>query len=344
MSAATVQSFFFTFIRFLYIHPFLHSAGYIYTLGSIFQLKNMKRRARKSHRDAAKHAFETLSREHPCYSESAHGKFGRIHIPAAKKCNIACGFCERRVSEYYHTSRPGVAGRLVKPDDAVSYVEKALKDEPMTRIVGIAGPGDPLFNKETFETLRLVHKKFPRLGLCICTNGFLLPEKLGDLLRAGVSSITVTVNAVDPEIGARINAAIRYHGKTIRGVRAAEILLKNQLLGIRMAVKKGILVKVNTVLIPDINLFHVKDIARKLSTLKVPIMNIMPLIPCGKFRSLRRPTCDELIEARETAEKFIPQFRACRQCRADACGVPGEDDLKKGMPGKNKIELPKNYS
>jgi len=28
--------------------------------------------------------------------------------------------------------------------------------------------------------------------------------------------------------------------------------------------------------------------------------------------------------AREAAEQYIPVFRHCKQCRADACGIPGK--------------------
>jgi nitrogen fixation protein NifB len=51
----------------------------------------------------------------------------------------------------------------------------------------------------------------------------------------------------------------------------------------------------------------------------------MPLIPLGSFSKERAPSCDELIAAREMAECVIPIFRACKQCRADACGIPGKE-------------------
>ena len=28
------------------------------------------------------------SSKHPCFSKEAHGKFGRIHLPVAPRCNI----------------------------------------------------------------------------------------------------------------------------------------------------------------------------------------------------------------------------------------------------------------
>ena len=80
------------------------------------------------------------------------------------------------------------------------------------------------------------------------TNGLLLNDKADEVIDVGIDSLTVTVNAVDPEIEAMINARIFYHGKTYTGVEAAEILIHNQLEGIRKVAKSGTLIKVNTVL------------------------------------------------------------------------------------------------
>ena len=93
-----------------------------------------------------------------------------------------------------------------------------------------------------------------------------------------------------------------------------------------IAADLGFLIKVNTVLIPNINMTHVRDIAYEIEKRGAYIMNIMPLIPLGEFKKLKAPTCDELIAAREACESIIPIFRACKQCRADACGIPGLED------------------
>ena len=85
------------------------------------------------------------------------------------------------------------------------------------------------------------------------------------------------------------------------------------------------MVKINTVLIPRINQHHILDIAEKCSQLGVYMMNIIPLIPLANFARLQAPSCDELELARVLAETVIPQFRLCRQCRADACGIPGNE-------------------
>jgi nitrogen fixation protein NifB len=266
-----------------------------------------------------------LAHSHPCYHEKAHFKIGRIHLPVARECNIGCKFCDKKVSSFYHTSRPGLAYQLMKPDDVVEAIEKALSDHPNLEVVGIAGPGEPLYNSETFESLKLISKYFPNLKLCICTNGLLLPEKAKILKDLNVTSLTITINAVDPIIASKISSYSIIDGKKIKGELGARELVDRQLEGLQIASDLGFLIKVNTVLIPEINMDHIKEIAYEVKNRGAYILNIMPLIPLGNFANERAPTCEELIQTREIAERIIPIFRACRQCRADACGIPGRE-------------------
>lgn len=262
--------------------------------------------------------------EHPCYDRKAQHKYGRIHLAVAPSCNIQCNFCVREF-DCVNESRPGVTSKVLTPQEALEKTRQIITDYPFIKVVGIAGPGDPLANNETFETFELIKKEFPELTLCMSTNGLLLPEKLEDILRVGVSTLTVTINAIDPEIQAKIIDHIIYHGKVYRGVEGAEIQIKNQLEGVEAAVKAGLVVKVNTVLIPGINDKHVIEIAKKLYELGVYIMNIMPLINQGAFANLEPPTAEERKAVQQACEPYVLQMRHCRQCRADAYGLLSQD-------------------
>ena len=273
------------------------------------------------------HDVINLAQSHPCYNEQAHNRIGRIHLPVAPKCNLACKYCDRRISRYYHTSRPGLAYALMRPEDSVLAVENAVSENPAIQVAGISGPGEPLFNKETFETLRLIFEKFPSLRLCVCTNGLLLPDKAKILKELNVSSLTITINAVDPEIASEISSFSIVDGNKLEGVKGAEALIQRQLSGLEIAADLGFLIKINSVLIPGVNMGHVREIAYEIEERGAYIMNIMPLIPGGELASVRAPSCDELRAARESCESIIPIFRACKHCRADACGIPGQKDV-----------------
>jgi nitrogen fixation protein NifB len=262
--------------------------------------------------------------EHPCYDKKAQHKYGRVHLAVAPKCNIQCNFCVREF-DCVNESRPGVTSKVLAPQEALEKTRQILADYPFIKVVAIAGPGDPLANEATFETFELIRKEFPEITLCMSTNGLLLTEKLQDMLRVGVSTLTVTVNAIDPEIQAKIVDHIVYHGKVYSGIEAAQIQIKNQLDGIKAAVDAGVVVKVNTVLIPGINDKHVVEIARKLNELGVYIMNVMPLINQGAFADIEPPTAEERKAVQEVCEPYVMQMRHCRQCRADAYGLLAQD-------------------
>jgi nitrogen fixation protein NifB len=263
---------------------------------------------------------------HPCFGGNHH-KNGRMHLAVAPRCNIKCGYCTRR-HDCANESRPGVTSRLLTPSEAIQKVRDVMASEilgPVIKVIGIAGPGDPLANGETFETFRLVEKEFPHLIKCMSTNGLLLPEKMELLEELNLCSLTVTVNALDPDVGALIYSHIIYHGKRYGGKEAAEILIANQLEGIKMAAERGITVKVNSVFIPGVNETQMPLLSNTVKKLGASVMNIMPLIPQADFAHVVPPTEAELEEVRKSNEKVIGQFKHCRQCRADAVGLIGQD-------------------
>lgn len=262
--------------------------------------------------------------EHPCYSERARHKFGRMHLAVAPNCNIQCNFCVRDFACVNET-RPGVTAEVLTPSQAFDKAKQTLKEYPFIKVIGIAGPGEPLANEETFKTMELLRQEFPRRPFCMSTNGLLLPEKLAELIRLGVATLTVTINAVDPEIQGQICAHIVYEGKVYKKAKGARIQIKNQLAGVEAAVKAGLVVKINTVLIPGINDKHVVEIAKAVRKRGVYIMNIMPLIPQGAFATQRAPTPKERQAAQDACEPYVRQMRHCRQCRSDAYGYIDQD-------------------
>jgi len=262
--------------------------------------------------------------KHPCYSKKAAHLFGRIHLPVAPKCNLECNYCIREY-DCINETRPGVTSKVLAPLEALERVAEVISRVPNITVVGIAGPGEPLFNPETFETFRLVREEFPRLKKCMSSNGLLLVEKIHQITELDIQTITVTVNAVNPLIAQRIYSSVYYRGITLRGLEAARVLVEKQLSGIEVAAEKGIIIKVNTVLIPTINEDHVLEIAKKVKMLGACVLNVMPLIPQHKFAHLTPPSGGERKAIQDQCAAVIPQMRHCRQCRADAVGRLGED-------------------
>jgi len=247
-----------------------------------------------------------------------------LHLAVAPKCNIQCNYCIRDF-DCVNETRPGVTSQVLTPVEALQRVDEVMEKLHYIKVVAVAGPGEPLFNEPTFETFKLVGVKYPKLILCISTNGLLLPDEIDRLDSLGISNVTVTLNAVDPNIGKEIYEYITYEGKKYTGLEAAEILLDHQLRGLEEAAKRKMIVKVNTVLIPTINDDHVMEIAKTVKKLGVYIQNVMPLIPQYRFAHLTPPTPAEKKKVQDELAKVMKQMRHCRQCRSDAIGKLGCD-------------------
>jgi nitrogen fixation protein NifB len=265
-----------------------------------------------------------ITKVHPCFNEIAHDRVARLHLPVAPKCNTRCRFCGRGIKE--KPQQPGQAKRTMNAQEALEHTRKMAEEMPELRIVGVAGPGDPLANMATLETFELLNtEEFKNFIKCVSTNGINLPKYAQRLYDIGVRALTVTVNSLKPETAAQIYKFVLVDGKKYEGTEGAKIIIKNQLDGIELAAKLGMTIKVNTVLIPGLNDNEMEDIARETSERGATMMNIMPLIPAHDFAERRAPTCKELDAARAKADKYLAQFRVCKQCTADARGIPGRE-------------------
>jgi nitrogen fixation protein NifB len=272
---------------------------------------------------------------HPCFNKGVHGKFGRVHLPVAPRCNIQCKFCNRQF-DCVNESRPGVTSGVLSPEQAMIYLEEVFRLKKNISVVGIAGPGDPFANPdETMETLRLVRAAYPEMMLCLATNGLNLLPYVDELARLKVSHVTVTVNAVDPAVGENVYSWVRYNKRALRSGIGASVLLEKQLAAITALKEKDMVVKVNSIILPGINDEHIPAVAEKMAELKVDLMNCVPLHPApgSALEHFEEPSKEMVNKIRGYCETLIPQMRHCTRCRADAVGLLGE------APDKNLMNV-----
>jgi nitrogen fixation protein NifB len=270
-------------------------------------------------------------KNHPCYSEEAHHHYARMHVAVAPACNIQCHYCNRKY-DCSNESRPGVVSQKLTPDQAVKKVLAVASTIPQMTVLGIAGPGDALANpKKTFDTFRQLAEQAPDIKLCLSTNGLALPDYVDEICRYNIDHVTITINMVDPAVGEKIYPWIFYNHRRITGREAAEILTERQMLGLEMLTARGVLTKINSVLIPGVNDTHLIEVNREVKKRGAFLHNIMPLISeaeHGTYYGLtgqRGPSAAELKAVQDACAGGANLMRHCRQCRADAVGLLGED-------------------
>jgi nitrogen fixation protein NifB len=96
-------------------------------------------------------------------------------------------------------------------------------------------------------------------------------------------------------------------------------------------VAADILVKVNSVMIPGVNDQHLMEVNKAVKSRGAFLHNIMPLISEPEHGTVfgltgqRGPTAQELKAVQDACAGGANLMRHCRQCRADAVGLLGED-------------------
>jgi GTP 3',8-cyclase len=142
-----------------------------------------------------------------------------LRVSVTDRCNYRCVYC-----------RSG--------DDGAQYAELPIAD--YARIIRVfvslgiekirLTGGEPLLRQglvELIEEISGLHPAFDpdpdaRLDLALTTNGHLLENLAVPLKSAGLHRITVSMDAVDPEIFARITRVPGSYERVLRGVRAAQ--------------------------------------------------------------------------------------------------------------------------
>lgn len=265
--------------------------------------------------------------KHPCFSDTKHKDYARMHLPVAPACNIQCNYCHRDY-DCVNESRPGVTSGILTPEQALDRFLKVKQKIPNLTVIGFAGPGDALANFDRVkETARLIGNTDPDILFCLSTNGLMLPDYAEDIIKTGITHVTITINAIDRAIGAKIYDHINYRGRVYTGEEAAEILINNQLYGLKSLSDRGIICKVNIVAIKDVNEEHIEDIAKRVKELGAFKTNIMQLIPAKetRFEDVEKLSNRKLNEIRKKCSRHISQMYHCQQCRADAIGLLHQD-------------------
>ncbi len=261
---------------------------------------------------------------HPCWASDREGLWERIHVPVAAGCNVQCGFCENAIGGC-NTLQPAYSTRVISVAKAVEIIERELRSRPNLRIVAVSGPGEPLLNGRALEVFEQIRRTRDDIEFCLSTNGTLLSECSKRLANLGTTTITVSISASIPETAARIYDWAVLGGKRLKDLEMARAIIERQFRGIDAAVDEGMLIKVNTVLIPGINDKDISILAESLSDHDVSLQNIIPLVPLGRMKTRRAPTHKEIEAARLQASEWLPQFSHCKLCRSDVVGIPGCD-------------------
>ncbi len=146
-------------------------------------------------------------------------KFGRtitdLRVSITDRCNYKCVYCR--------TGSVGAQFAELSMNDYLRMIRVFVSlGIQKVRLTG----GEPLLRKDIISLVeQLFLLRTPEgqpLDLALTTNGHLLAEMAAPLAHAGLSRVTVSMDAVDPAIFARITRVPGSFEKVLAGVRAAQ--------------------------------------------------------------------------------------------------------------------------
>lgn len=201
-------------------------------------------------------------------------KFNReidyLRISLTEACNLRCIYCmpEGNVCFKYDNGLT---------DDELKYLIDVFGDIGLKKLRFTGG--EPLLRKSIVELV--AHAKKKNINkIAITTNGVLLEKYLDDLVEAGLTEINISLDSLKEE---------RFKDITRGGN------LKSVLSSIKRAVKKGLIVKVNAVIIKDINQDEFVDLCKLTIDHKLDI-RFIELMPIGEGTKYTGVSGIDLIE------------------------------------------------
>jgi GTP 3',8-cyclase len=232
-------------------------------------------------------------------------KFGRaitdLRVSVTDRCNYKCVYCRTGNDGAQYAELPiAEYARIVRV-----FVDLGIEK---IRLTG----GEPLLRKGLLELVRelsglrttfaddgarLASKAGKPLDLAITTNGHLLADLAQPLRDAGLSRVTVSMDAVDAATFARITRIPNSFDRVLAGIRAAR--------------EAGLgPVKVNCVLLRGFNEDQIVDFARFSREEKVVVrfIEFMPLEEDRLWTPQVVVTLDEIVERLNSFRPLVPMM------------------------------------
>lgn len=201
--------------------------------------------------------------------ESDERRFYKAVLPVTSKCFSQCIFCGN-MDLPCNLARRDLSS-VISPQQAIDIAKKMHIGNI---ILEIGGYGDPLFNEETFQTLRLLIIEDIDIPTFITTNGLLIHDRIDDILSVGIKTVKVLINSLDPNIGKKLVKGIKFRGNRLLGLDSAFLFQELQLQGIQRLLKKRVNVVAEILIFPGINDRHILEITSVLNMLGVKYLDL----------------------------------------------------------------------
>ena len=196
-------------------------------------------------------------------------KIDYIRISVTDRCNLRCRYC-----------MPEEGIDLMRHEDILTYQEILKIAETGARLgirrVKVTG-GEPLVRKGVSQLIRELNAIEGMEDVTLTTNGLLLGDMAPELAEAGLSSVNVSLDTLDPERFSRITRRDRF----------ADVMK-----GIESAVRSGLKVKINCAVMEHLSREDVLAFAEYSVKSGIPVrfIEMMPIGYGKQFKTIDHQT------------------------------------------------------
>jgi len=211
--------------------------------------------------------------------DSFNRKIDYIRVSVTSRCNFRCLYC-----------MPNTPFEWEPRENVLSYEEmfeflKLAIDEGVKKI-RLTG-GEPLLRKDLDVFVKMLYDYKPSLDLALTTNGYYLKEYAKKLKNAGLKRVNISLDTLNPEIAKKI---------------AQKDVLDKVLQGIDEAIKVGLKVKLNTVVMQGINDKEILDLLEFAKSKNIIIRFIEFMENERAYPGIKRVGADKILK--EISKKY----------------------------------------
>ena len=176
-----------------------------------------------------------------------------LRISVTDRCNMRCRYCMPR--EHFDGDHEFLPKEDILRFEEIVHVVRALIPHGL-RKVRLTG-GEPLLRRDLHKLVQQLRSTSQNLDIALTTNGLLLKNQLNDLYNAGLSRITVSLDALDEEIYRTMGDTNAHPSVVLEAIEFAQDI--------------GLPVKVNAVIKKNVNESQVAPMVQEFGPRGIPI-------------------------------------------------------------------------
>ena len=219
-----------------------------------------------------------------------------LRISVTDRCNFRCRYC--------------MPAEIFGPGYAFLPKDELLSFEEMERLVRVLVPlgvekirltgGEPLLRRGLDDLIAMLACVQGIHDIAMTTNGVLLTHHAESLALAGLNRVTVSLDALDPEIFARMNGTGAKVERVLSGIEAAKVF--------------GLPVKVNAVIQRGVNESQILPMARwaKGAQVDLRFIEYMDVGETNGWMMNQVVSGDEILEVLKSEFQLAPRAAAYR--------------------------------